>query len=292
MSDLYVRKTDPKAEASGRKVHGSRQSEKQIVPEGCVSDACEQAKGREERGSSPEGQVSRDLFARARRGDKGAKEQLLAENEGLLYMVLKRYVRDGCDREELKQVCVIGMLRAIEGFEPGRGYAFSTYAVPMMIGELRRFFREDHLLHINRPIRENARRIQFLREEWIQTHGREPTMRELAAQSGLSREEILLAVGCAKPVDSLNRPVSEGREWTADLGDQIPDSCSTEKQAVDRLAVRQLLDSLPQEERRLLELRYLENHTQADTARILGTTQVTVSRREKRILEKLRRSCA
>lgn len=226
----------------------------------------------------------------AQAGDKQARDAAVEENIGLVYLVLKRFAGRGHDMEELFQIGAIGLIKAVERFDASRGLAFSTYAVPMISGEIRRFLRDDGMLHVSRSIQENARKIALLRENIKKKENHEPTILELEKASGIPAEEIMLAMGAGAQVDSISRPVRTGAEEEGGLTlfDQLEDKSQTEERLIDQIAVRQLFDLLPEKERKLLELRYLEGKTQAETARLLGMNQVAVSRLEKKILLSLR----
>ena len=179
-------------------------------------------------------------------------------------------------------------MKAIERFDLERNLAFSTYAVPMITGEIKRFLRDDGMIHVSRQLKENARKIAIIREELTKTMNHEPTLEELEHATQLSSEEIVLAMGAMAEVDSISRPLTTGAGHEEGMGltvlDQLEDHRETEDRIIDRIAVRQLLDKLDEKERQLVELRYMEGKTQAQTAVILGMNQVAVSRLEKKIL--------
>ena len=231
-------------------------------------------------------------ISQAQQGDKAAKEQLLEQNTGLIYMVLKRFSGRGHDMEELFQVGAIGLIHAIERFDLEKDYAFSTYAVPLIIGEIQRFLRDNHLIHMSRSMKENGYKIAAIREKWKKSKNCEPTLEQLMEETGLSKEEVLCALESFVEVDSIDRPVAAKNGGESGnqlrLGDQIPDERCSNSQIINKLAVEQLLERLEEKERRLIELRYLSGATQTQTAEVLGMNQVAVSRLEKKILRKLR----
>lgn len=231
-------------------------------------------------------------ISQAQQGDKDAKELLIEQNTGLIYMVLKRFAGRGHDMEELFQVGAIGLIHAIERFDLEKEYAFSTYAVPLIIGEIQRFLRDDNMIHMSRSMKENGSRIAAIREKWRKTKNCEPTLEQLMEESGLEKEEVLCALEAFVEVDSIDRPVSpKGGGETSNplrLGDQIPDERCSNSQIINRIAVEQLLEGLEKKERQLIELRYMAGATQTRTAEVLGMNQVAVSRLEKKILRKLR----
>ncbi len=207
---------------------------------------------------------------------------------GLVHMVAKRFEGRGVDHEELAQIGAIGLIKAIDKFDPGLPYSFSTYAVPLIIGEVRRFLRDDNMIHISRSVKENAGKISLIREKLKKTENKEPTMEELKELTGLEYEEIITAMEAVSEVDSLFRPVAGSEGDTFTLGEKLADEKRFENPIVDRLALNQVMETLEKDENELIQLRYMQNRTQAETARILGTNQVAVSRMEKKILLKLR----
>lgn len=235
----------------------------------------------------------RDYVSLAQNGDKAAKEWLITENSGLIYMVLKRFGGHGYDMEELYQVGAIGLLRAADKFDLTTDFAFSTYAVPMIFGEIRRFLRDDGLIHVSRQMKENARRIAAFREAWCKANSSEPTLSEIMKQTGLSREEIVTAMEASASVESIDQPVavknSRMEQSGLTLWDQIEDERRSESEVIDKIAVKQMLDSLGEKEQRLIRLRYMEGKTQSEVAKILEMNQVAVSRCEKKILLELRK---
>lgn len=234
----------------------------------------------------------RRLVEQAQAGDKGAKEKLLEENSGLIYMVLKRFAGQNHDMEELYQVGAIGLIRAIDKFDLSTEYKLSTYAVPMIIGEIRRFLRDDGTIHVSRQIKENARQIAAVRDRWKKEHGSDISLQELVARTGLAKEDVLLALDANAVVESIYRPVGNQDSHMGDvpvtLADQLEDQDAADTRLLDHILVREMLAGLPERDRRLLGLRYMAGHTQSETARMLGMNQVAVSRHEKRILQELR----
>ena len=234
----------------------------------------------------------RNSISQAQKGDKAAKEKLLEQNTGRIYMVLKRFSGRGHDMEELFQVGAIGLIHAIERFDLEKEYAFSTYAVPLIIGEIQRFLRDDNMIHMSRSMKENGCKIAAIREKWKKEKNQEPTLEQLIDESGLNKEEVLCALEVFVEVDSIDRPVisKSGGESSNNLslGDQIPDERCSNSQIINKLAVEQLLERLEEKERQLIELRFFSGATQTQTAEVLGMNQVAVSRLEKKILRKLR----
>lgn len=235
-----------------------------------------------------------ELISHAHEGDKAARDRLVSDNLGLVHIVVRRFENRGHDREELFQIGCIGLMKAIDKFDLSLNLAFSTYAVPMITGEIRRFLRDDGMVKVSRTLKENGYRISKAKEYLAGELEREPSLMEVAAATGLSVEEIVMATEANREIESIYQPVYEkdGNEML--LIDQIGGAYQgdePEKEAVlDHLVIQQLLESLEERERQLLNLRYFENKTQTEVAKIMGMTQVQVSRMEKKTLYRLRES--
>lgn len=225
-----------------------------------------------------------DTLLRAKSGDPAALDRSVRENLPLVTYLAKRFLRPEVDFEDLFQTGCVGLIKAIRRFEPGYGTAFSTYAVPVILGEMRRSLRDGGQVHIARSIRERAAAIARCEEEFTAETGRAPTFGEISERLGLSREEIALAYGARKPAVSLDAPAPGMEDGV--FGDVIGDQGL--RGVEESIVFRQLLASLPDEDRELIELRYRQGKTQTETGRILGMTQVQVCRREKRVLASLR----
>lgn len=226
---------------------------------------------------------------KAQGGDKAVRDTLVTENVGLIYMVLKRFSNRGMEQEDLFQIGVIGLIKAIDKFDLSKDLSFSTYAVPMIIGEIRRFLRDDGMIHISRQIKDNARKIAIAKEIFVKKNHKEPTMEELKEATGLSAEEILAAIEASTEVESIYKPIGSGSDGsTMVIADQLEDTKKSEEELMNRITVAQLLESLGERERKLIQLRYMEGKTQSESAAVLGMNQVAVSRLEKKILLSLR----
>ena len=224
-----------------------------------------------------------ELLEAARLGDNDACEQLMEENAGLIWSVVRRYYGRGVDPEDLYQLGCLGFLKAVRGFEPEFGCQFSTYAVPKIAGEIRRFLRDDGAVKVSRTLKERAGTVRAARERLAAGLGREPTLSELAEETGLEPEEIAAAEDASQPVASLQMETEEGFTLESVLG-----SDGMEEGVVERLALRGAVESLPEREKQVIALRYFRSLTQERTAKILGVSQVQVSRIERRALEQLR----
>lgn len=220
------------------------------------------------------------------------RNQVVMDNLGLVYMVLKRFGGRGYEMEDLFQIGVIGLTKAADKFDESLGYAFSTYAVPLVIGEIKRFLRDDGMIHVSRQMKDYARKIAAAKEELEKKNGVEPTIEEISMVTGLTGEEILQGLEANVVVESIYAPISgngaDGGEKAASIGDFIVDEKSQDSNFIDRLAIKQVLKRLKPEEEELIRLRYMEGKTQSEVAQVLGTNQVAVSRLEKKILLHLR----
>lgn len=228
------------------------------------------------------------LIKQAQEGEKVARDTLIEENLGLVHHVVKRYIGRGYDSEELFQIGCIGLIKAVDHFDTSYDVKFSTYAVPLIMGEIRRFMRDNTMLKMPRSTKENAWKINVSREQLIDKLGREPTIDEIMYETKLTREEIVVASELPWEVESLSRPVSTGDDTDITLQEKIADQTDTQEKIVQKLFLDKLLDELSADEENLIRLRYFENKTQSQTAKVLGMTQVQVSRKEKKILYKLR----
>ncbi|MBO4211971.1 MAG: sigma-70 family RNA polymerase sigma factor [Oscillospiraceae bacterium] len=224
------------------------------------------------------------LIARSQAGDKAATEQLLSENTGLIRAVARRYWGRGVEVEDLFQLGSLGFLKAVAGFDLAFGTRFSTYAVPKIAGEIRRFLRDDGAVKVSRTLKERAVAIHQARDRLSKSLGREPVLSELAEALELTVEEIAEAETASDPVASIQQPAGDdGLTLEAVLTDS-----PMEEQLVERLALRQALERLPEREARVVTLRYFHTLTQDQTAKLVGVSQVQVSRIEKKALAHLR----
>ena len=226
-----------------------------------------------------------ELLEAARNGDNRACEQVLEENNGLIWSVVRRYYGRGVEPDDLYQLGCLGFLKAVRGFDPAFGTQFSTYAVPKIAGEIRRFLRDDGPVKVSRGLKEQGMGIRAARVRLTGLLGREPTLSELAADTGLTAEEIACAETAAEPVVSLQAQVGEDGLTLEGLL-----TCGGEEErVVERLTLRAAVAGLPDRERQVVALRYGRGMTQTAAARVLGVSQVQVSRLERRALERLRR---
>ena len=224
------------------------------------------------------------LLRLAKGGDRSAAERLVEENTGLIWSVARRFFGRGVEADDLYQLGCVGFLKAIEGYDEAYGTCFSTYAVPKISGEIRRFLRDDGAVKVSRTVKEQALRIRQARLRLEQREGREPRLSELAEATGLSPEEIAFAEAATGSADSIQRESGEdGFTLEHILGDY-----AAEEKMVEQLALRAAVEALPEKERKVIALRYYHGMTQQSCARVLQVSQVQISRLERRAVEHLR----
>ena len=227
------------------------------------------------------------LINRAHQGDKLARDKILIENTGLIWSIVRRFLNRGHEGEDLFQIGCIGMLKAIDRFGTEFDVAFSTYAVPMIAGEIRRFIRDDGIVKISRKIKENQLKIMHQREIYINEKKQEPTIEELEKVCDLTKEEIVMAMDASRNVESIDKEMySKDSAYT--LMDLAEDDTNIEETVLNKIMVQQLMDMLESKERKIINLRYFKNKTQSQVAKEMGMTQVQVSRLEKKILNSMR----
>jgi len=223
------------------------------------------------------------LLDRARNGDSGACQQVLSENAGLIWSIVRRYYGCGVEIDDLYQLGCIGFIKAVKGFDITYGTQFSTYAVPKISGEIRRFLRDDGSIKVGRSIREKAQSLWSARERLRHQLGREPRLSELEAETGIPTEEIASIEIATGTPESLQQETADGLTLESTIGTDGP-----EENLVEKIALREAIDSLPQREKMTILLRFFKGLTQEQTAKILKVSQVQVSRLERKGLAKLR----
>nr|WP_326185826.1 sigma-70 family RNA polymerase sigma factor [uncultured Oscillibacter sp.] len=226
-----------------------------------------------------------ELLRAAQGGDREACERAVIENNGLIWSVARRYYGRGVEPDDLYQLGCLGFLKAVQGFDFDYGTCFSTYAVPKIAGEIRRFLRDDGAVKVGRSVREQAQTLYSIRERLRHELGREPALSELSEASGLTPEEIARIDLATDTPESLQQETADGLTLEGMLGTEAP-----EEKLVERIALREAIDRLPEKERMTILLRYFKGLTQEQTARVLGVSQVQISRLERRGLTRLRES--
>ena len=225
-----------------------------------------------------------ELLTLAQKGDPDASEALVKENSGLIWSVVRRFQGRGVEGDDLYQLGCLGFLKAVEGFDLEYGTQFSTYAVPKISGEIRRFLRDDGAVKVSRTIKEQAATIKIARSNLTNTMGREPTVQELSEKTGLTIEEIAVAETATAATESIQKETGEDG---FSLEDVLTDT-QTEDSLVEKISLRQAIDKLAEREKMVIQLRYFHGLTQERVARVLEVSQVQVSRIEKKALANLR----
>lgn len=228
-----------------------------------------------------------ELLRAAQEGDRDACQQAVIENNGLIWSIVRRYYGRGVEPDDLYQLGCLGFLKAVQGFDFSYGTCFSTYAVPKIAGEIRRFLRDDGAVKVSRGLREQAQTLYTVRERLRNELGREAVLSELSEATGYAPEEIAQIELATRTPESLQQETAEGLALEGLLGTEAP-----EESLVERIALREAIGQLPEKEQMTILLRYFRGMTQDQTARVLGVSQVQVSRLERRGLDRLRRSFA
>ena len=228
------------------------------------------------------------LIQRSHEGDETARAQLVEENVGLVWCIVKRFYGRGAEAEDLFQIGSIGLLKAIDKFDLQYDVKFSTYAVPMISGEIKRFLRDDGMIKVSRSLKEISYKAYQAKESFRMKWNREPTLEELSGQLGIDKEDLMMAMESSNEVESLHKTIyqKDGNEIL--LLDKLEEQEEREEGILNRMLLQQLLESLDKDERQLIYLRYFRNETQSEVGKKLGISQVQVSRMEKRILKQLR----
>ena len=225
-----------------------------------------------------------ELIGRAQRGEEDARELLVRENTGLIWAVSRRFFGRGAEPDDLFQLGCLGFLKAVEGFDLNFGTQFSTYAVPKIAGEIRRFLRDDGAVKVSRSLKEQSATIKSVRSRLTVVLGREPTIQEISNQTGLSPEEIAMAETATSATESIHR---ENGDEGFTLENILSDT-ESEESMVERIALRQAVEALPERERKVIQLRYFHGLTQQRVAAVMDVSQVQVSRIEKKALMHLK----
>lgn len=225
------------------------------------------------------------LIKRAQEGDNAAFDEVIASNMGLVKKLALRFADRGVEFDDLVQIGAIGMIKAVRSFDFSYDCVFSTYAVPLIIGEIRRFLRDDGIIKVSRQIKRQGVEILRKKEEFMRLHGREPKLSELTEVCSLTSEEIIYALDAVGTVHSLSESVGDD---DGELGDFIADKQDDMEKLTDRIALSQAIESLPEMQRKIIILRYFRDFSQQETGKMLGLSQVKVSREEKKIISKLK----
>lgn len=229
-----------------------------------------------------------ELIRLSQMGDTGARNRVITENVGLIWSIVRRFLGRGQEADDLFQIGCIGLMKAVDKFELSYDVKFSTYAVPMITGEIKRFLRDDGMIKVSRTLKETAGRVRKVQEMLENEYGREPTLAELAANLQLAEEEIVMALDSSAEVESLNKTIyySDGSDIA--LMDKIAEEVDRNERLVNHMALKKILSELDEREQSLIRMRFFEERTQTQVAEVLGVSQVQVSRMEKKLLLQLR----
>ena len=228
------------------------------------------------------------LIQKAHEGDEAARAQLVEKNVGLVWSIVKRFYGRGVDPEDLFQIGSIGLLKAIDKFDMSFGVRFSTYAVPMITGEIKRFLRDDGMIKVSRTLKELSYKAYIAKEKLQEKWSREPTLMELSEELQVDKEDLVMAMEASGEIDSIYKPVYQSDGNEIQLADKLEVEEVQEDKILNHILLKQLLEELECEERQLIYLRYFANKTQSEVGKKMGISQVQVSRLEKKILKNLR----
>lgn len=228
------------------------------------------------------------LIAKVRQGDVLAREELIEKNLGLVHHIVKRFVGRGVEAEDLFQIGSIGLMKAIDKFDLSFHVKFSTYAVPLVVGEIKRFLRDDGMVKVSRSLKENAWKAKRAAEELLKEYGREPSLAEISERTGIVMEDIVTALEANEEVESIYKSVYQNDGSEIYLVDQIAQRSNQHEEMLNHMLLEQLLSGLGEEEKLLIRMRYFQEKTQVEVAKKMGISQVQVSRMEKRILVRMR----
>ena len=233
--------------------------------------------------------MQNDLLQKACAGDKSARDTIVNENLGLVYSVIKRFLNRGYEYDDLFQIGSIGLIKAIDNFDINYDVKFSTYAVPLIIGEIKRFIRDDGPVKVSRSLKELNMKARYLSENIVKNEGREPGINELAQKLEVDPCDLIEAMDSSQPISSLDEPIAEKDGNSSCLGEKFVDNKNpSESDIVNKMLITQVLNSLPPRDKDIIHLRFYQHKTQVEIAKMLGISQVQISRIEKRVLKIMR----
>ena len=221
-------------------------------------------------------------------GDERAKEVIIAENQGLVWSVVRRFLNRGYEADDLFQIGAIGLLKSVYKFNLGYDVKFSTYAVPMIMGEIKRFLRDDGMIKVSRHLKELSMRAKYMQEKMTAEFGTPPTLGELATVLEVNTEDLLMAIDAGRDVESLYQTIHKGDREPVFLIDKLSEKDSGQGNLDDNIAIRQVISTLKPKEQQIVYMRYFHDKTQSEIAKEIGVSQVQISRLEKRILKTMR----
>lgn len=236
--------------------------------------------------------TNEELIKRVNEGSKEAMDLLVEKNSGLVWSIVKRFLNRGYEKEDLYQIGSIGLIKAIRKFDTSFNTQFSTYAVPLIMGEIKRFLRDDGLVKVSRSLKETAGKIKLAVDYFFAKNGEEPTVKELSERLKISEDEIIMALETLRPTESLNAIINESDKNPIYLIDKLCDNTTSDSKEFEKLVLKQMLSELKPKEQQLITMRYFKGATQMKVADMLGISQVQVSRMEKKILDGMRTKMA
>ncbi len=232
--------------------------------------------------------TNEELLKQANSGSKEAFDLLVERNSGLVWSIVKRFLNRGYEKDDLFQIGCIGLIKAIRKYDDTYNTQFSTYAVPLVMGEIKRFLRDDGIVKVSRAIKENAIKIKLAIDFYFAKNGVEPTVREISEHLKISEDDVVLALETLTPTESLNAVISEEDKNPIYLIDKLADSYNTDDKGFDKILLKEVMSNLGPKEKQIIAMRYFKGATQSRVASMLGISQVQVSRMEKKILENMR----
>lgn len=231
-----------------------------------------------------------ELIISAQNGDKDAKEQLVKENSGLVWSIVSKFRNRGHDSEDLFQIGAIGLIKCIDKFDLNFNVRFSTYAVPMIMGEIKRFLRDDGMIKVSRNLKEISIKAKYTTDTLTKKMGKSPTINEIAKELDISSEELVAALDAGKEVESLYSTVYQGDGNPIYLIDKLDLKEDSNEKIINNILLKKLIDDLPEREKKIIRLRYFSDKTQIEVAKEIGVSQVQISRIEKKLLKKFKDS--
>lgn len=232
---------------------------------------------------------TKQLILLAQNGNAEAKDKLISQNTGLIWSIAKRFLNRGYELEDLYQIGALGLLKCIDKFDIGYDVKFSTYAVPMIMGEIKRFLRDDGMIKIARPLKEISIKARRAQENFIKENGKSPTIKELAKILDTDQDELIMALDSNRNIESIYQTITQSDGSTTFLIDKIK-CADSNSDIIDKIAVSDIINKLDESEREIIVQRYFNDKTQTEIASLLNISQVQVSRMEKKILMKMRKN--
>jgi RNA polymerase sporulation-specific sigma factor len=232
----------------------------------------------------------KNLIEAAQRGSKDAKEKIVIDNTGLIWSVVRRFLNRGYEADDLFQIGAIGLLKCVEKFDESFGVKFSTYAVPMIIGEIKKFLRDDGIIKVSRPLKEIAVKINVITENYLKTTGKSPTVEYLIKELHVSKEELIMAMESSRNIESLYQTINQTDGTVVYLIDKVMHNNNNnfDDRSIQNLDIKDVINQLSEKEKKIVSLRYFHDMTQSQVAKQLDMSQVQISRAENKILNKIR----